>query len=592
MCGIFFVHVPDGIRGSTKQCICKCFNAIQHRGPDESRLRYERSDIAIGFHRLGIIDPDAESSMQPFLGSKSKFGPKAQTRFVCVVNGEIYNWRELRAELVSIGYVFNTESDCEVVIRMFEHLVDLDESRGLNKSRSAYPCETLCQLLDGEFAFIILDLVSETVYYGTDELSTRPLFICAGANYFAIASEQKALIGLDELSHGIMSYAKPNIVRVPPGTWTAHPLNAERASDEIYGRREYFNFAPGPVTNPQFELTFADAADVLYQKIVRSVDSKSESDRDCIFLLSGGLDSSIICGVYARSSRNRIHTFTFGFSDGPPAPDIVAAQSVATHIKSIHTPVLCTYADGIAAIPSVVQSLETWDQTSVRAGTPMILVLRRAKQMHPEVAVVFSGEVSDEVFAGYLENLNAPDSSAVRANISHRLRNICFFDGLRADRCAASVSCEIRFPFFDAEILNFIFGLPETYIDPRCNGGVEKALLRAAFRGRGIIPDHIVDRTKNAFSDATSTLTSSGSEWKEKLKAAANTHVTDSRFAARAELYPYQTPQTKEDMWYREIFDECGYDATTIPFKWMPNWASPESTDSSATILDVYNRGS
>lgn len=222
----------------------------------------------------------------------------------------------------------------------------------------------------------------------------------------------------------------------------------------------------------------------------------------------------------------------------------------------------------------------------------MILILRQIKIDHPEMAVIFSGELADELFMGYLEWKYAPSAEEARKHQLKRIRDVGFFDGRRADRCCSAVSCELRLPFWGKELHQYVLSLPTEFIMPQHNDGIEKFILRKAFSepdpttGKLIIPHEILWRTKHAFSDATSIV--GHDSLKEFLKREAEKHVTDSRFEQRRLLYPQCTPQTKEDMWYREIYSER-YRQNCIPYKWLPNWQDADVTDSSATVLNVFS---
>ena len=146
------------------------------------------------------------------------------------------------------------------------------------------------------------------------------------------------------------------------------------------------------------------------------------------------------------------------------------------------------------------------------------------------------------------------------------------------------------------KILKFVLSLNPKYLLPQFHNNIEKYLLRKAFdievdNGKKYLPDEILWRTKNAFSDATSII--GKTSWKEYLKQYADKAVTDSRFEARALIYDNNSSQfiqTKEDMLYREIFDEFNYSYDTIKYKWMPNWSDPNLTDASATELPVFKQ--
>ena len=554
MCGIFFYASSQPIHGKDKKRAEKMFKQIQHRGPDASKVRYYKDNIMFGFHRLAIVDPTGEG-MQPF----------EDGRYTCIVNGEIYNHKELKEKYDLETY---SHSDCEVVLALFKQI---ENKEGKSETVWYDKLTQLCYLLDGEYAFIIYDSKKDIVYYGVDELRTRPLFLGTDNNGIYLASEQKALVGcnfVSPISSGHVGY------------FTTKLIDEEFKFDKY----SYFNFEL-PVTFKYSDDLVNMATTRLRQLLTDNVVNKLNPEREYGFLLSGGLDSSLICGIAAAHLYpQRIRTFTVGFD--PNASDVLAAAEVAKHIDSIHTTFIFSFQYGLDVLPEVIRITETWDQTSIRASVPMYLLLRAIKNKHPEMAVIFSGEQSDELFMGYMENKNSPSLEASRELMIQRLRDIYMFDGLRADRVVSSVGCELRLPFFSKQLLNFVMQLHPEYLSPTTNNNIEKFLLRKAFDEMDIIPQSILWRTKNAFSDATSII--GKNSWKEFLKTHAEKEITDSRFEARQSLYPNEkTPQTKEDMLYREIFDRFEYEASCVAYKWLPAF-SPELTDASATELSVF----
>ena len=548
MCGVYFYYSADPITGKLKKILVENFNKTKHRGPDASRIRYYNSNVMMAFHRLAIVDPSGDG-MQPF----------EDERYNCIVNGEIYNHRKIQEEH---NFPLKSHSDCEVVLHLFKMIVG-------NDNVDTEHLKQLCHLLDGEFAFIIYDTKTDISYFGVDELRTRPLFLgakfyCDNVNIiqnYCLASEQKSIIDMNvmPISAGTVGFINDGILK----TLLYSDLSKYEISD----------------------CTFEYATQTLKKLMIENVSNKLNPDREFCFLLSGGLDSSLICGIAAKLlAPTRIKTFTVGFHQN--ASDIVAARKVAKHIDSIHTEFIFSYEDGLAILSDVVKFNESWDQTTTRASIPMMLACRAIKKKHPEMAVIYSGEISDELLMGYLEWQSAPNKEEARNHVINRLTNITYFDGLRADRMITSVGCELRLPFFSKSLLNFVLTLPPEYLMPQHNNKIEKFLLRKAFDDDSYIPQDILWRTKHAFSDATSLV--GEFSFKEFLKKHADKEITDSRFNARKILYPFQTPQTKEDMLYREILSEFGYEAKSIPFKWLPNWAPEGLTDSSATALSTF----
>jgi len=563
MCGIF-LYSGCVIRGTDKKIIEKAFQKIAHRGPDESIIKYYGLNTAMGFHRLAIMDP-THAGMQPF--------EDPSKRYKCVVNGEIYNYKEL--QLMVPGYEQKSNSDCEVIVSLFASLINSDIDANIS-NKMHFVMHKLCNMIDGEYAFIIYDSLTEEIYAAVDELRIRPLFINFYENQLVVSSEIKAIVD-------IQHEKTKKIIALEPGHFCI-------ISNGNYINEEYTNY----YKTPQINISREDAAVELRKLLIENTRKKLNPERDFAFLLSGGLDSSLICSIASTTMHGfnkRIRTFTVAFDE--TATDLLAARKVAKHINSIHTEIIITVEEGINEIPEVIYYNESWDQTTTRASVPMRLAVKKIKELHPEIAVIYSGEIADELFQGYLYNLNAPSAQAGREDTIKRLKNITYSDGLRADRMVSSVGCELRLPFFGKDLLKFVLSLPPEYLNPADNNMIEKWLLRTAFSNfdklentKIWLPEEILWRTKNAMSDATSTKSS----WKDSLKQAALNETTEERLRVADKLYPHSTPKTREDLWYREIFDKYyqGLD-TIIPFKWMPSWAPPDLLDSSATALDVFS---
>jgi asparagine synthase (glutamine-hydrolysing) len=302
------------------------------------------------------------------------------------------------------------------------------------------------------------------------------------------------------------------------------------------------------------------------------------------FYLSGGLDSSLVAGVAAKlRAPRKLNTFTVGFS--PEASDVIYARLVAQHIGSNHHEIIISEEDGFAHIEEIIKYLGTFDQTTVRASTPLFLATKWIKQKYPDIYIMYNGELADELQGGYLYFRNAPTAEAHREESIRRLAAVHNFDGLRCDRVCAAFSIEARFPFFSKSLLNFVLSLPPQYLSPSQFQGTEKYLIRDAFRGLGYIPEEVLWRTKNALSDATSVKSS----WKDKLKTSIDEKVSEEEFSSQRKSYTHATPDTKEDFYYRKIFEKyyAGYE-NTIPYKWLPLWCG-DVKDSSASVLGVYN---
>lgn len=562
MCGIFFYLGKNGITSEDRINLENLSKKLIHRGPDEYKSKYYNTNVMCGFHRLAIVGTDSFDNTDDMkIGKVSGMQPFETRRYVCMVNGEIYNYVKLKEFLITKKQIINyqTSSDCEVLVYVFEYLSNFyDDLESVKR---------LCQLIDGEYCFVIYDKKTGECYYATDELSVRPLFIGTNDQGYYLVSEQKAIIEVCD-----------TIVRVKGGEYGEfNPLRST-----LHSNKYHFSLNNIPITKqPNAHLILRDL-------LIKNVETKLHPDREFGFLLSGGLDSSLICSIAAKLLHPiKIKTFTVGFSKD--ATDVIAADKVAKHIGSDHTTFICDYSEGIDIIPDIIYSNESWDQTTTRASIVMSLCVKKMREKHSDMAVIFSGEVADELLKGYLYNLKAPSLEEGRLDQISRLENIHTSDGLRADRTCSAYSFELRLPFFSREILEFVLSLEPSLTDPKSNDNIEKYILRKAFDpehndGYEYLPNNILWRKKHAFSDSTSV----NSGWKDELIKFCDTQVSDSRFSKRKELYPYCTPQTKEDMHYREVFNKWNYEPTTVPYKWMSSWCDPSSTDSSASVIDVF----
>ena len=541
MCGIFCYCCPKKKERTSASKLSKEFAKLKHRGPDMTQEAWF-DNVFLGFHRLSIMDT-SELGMQPF---KYK-------DLICIANAEIYNYIDLEKEL---QIDFKTHCDCEVILPLFDH-IDRD-------------IEKLCHKLDGEYAIIIYDRTAKKLHICSDELRVRPIFVGTDSDGgIYISSEIKAI---SELCNKINAF--------PPASYSTFSTDIV-PKDMEFIRHYDFN-------KKTIESSYGDAATKIRELLIASVEMKLHPDREYAFLLSGGVDSSLVASIAAKLVYPaKIRTFTVGFSDN--SPDILAAREVAKHIDSIHTEVIAEISDGIKEIEDVIYYNESYDETTVRASTPMKLAVKYIKEHHPDICVIYSGEVADELFGSYLYFLNAPSAQEHRNESIRLLEELYLYDGLRADRVVSSVSCELRLPFFNREFISYVLSIPPKYLNPRDNNMIEKKILRDAFDvngsdGRAFLPKKLLWRTKNAMSDAV------GYSWKDELKKHAQNSINKERYEHRDKLYSFNPPQTPEEFNYREIFASKYSDAKIakiIHDKWLPRWCG-NVRDSSATMLNVF----
>ena len=500
------------------------FSRTISRGPDDSRLVTVDGGL-LGFHRLSIMGL-TPAGMQPFqLGSD-----------YVICNGEIYGFEKLRRQLSS-KYTFASDSDCEILLPLYrEYGIDM------------------FRMLDAEFACIIYDGATKSFIAARDPIGIRPLYYGYDKQdgiYFA--SEAKNLVGLVE-----------EILPFPPGHYYKDGLfRCYRDITEV-----------AHVVQDDLDTICRN----IHDKLVLGVEKRLVSDAKVGFLLSGGLDSSLVCAIAARHSREPIRTFAIGMQED--AIDLKYAQQVADYIGSIHTPVIITPEDVRAALEPVIALLGTYDITTIRASIGMYLLCKYIHE-NTDLRVILTGEISDELF-GYKYTDYAPSARAFQLESEKRVRELHMYDVLRADRCISVNSLEARVPFGDLDFVQYVLSIdPERKLNRYGKG---KYLLRRAFAG-DCLPQEILWREKAAFSDAV------GHSMVDDLKAYAEGYYTDAEFEEKRRRYPHAQPFTKESLLYREIFEQYypGQSQMIAGF-WMPNpaWEGCNVTDPSARVLANY----
>lgn len=502
----------------------KGFDKTLSRGPDASRI-IPVKDGFLAFHRLAIMGLN-EEGMQPFsLGKNS---------LVC--NGEIYGFRTLKTALEQKGYTFKSDSDCEILLPLYrEYGVKMFEK------------------LDAEFALILYDGENDKLIAARDPIGIRPLFYGYRAGGIVFASEAKNLVGLCD-----------KITPFPPG----HYYDGEK----FVCYRDMTK-----IQNFCYDDLDTVCANIR-EKLVAGIKKRLDSDAPVGFLLSGGLDSSLVCSVAQKLSAKPIKTFAIGMSGD--AIDLKYARETADYIGSEHTEVIITKDDVISAIEPVVALLGTFDITTIRASIGMYLVCKYIHE-NTDIRVLLTGEISDELF-GYKYTDFAPDAAEFQKEAEKRIREIYMYDVLRADRCISVNSLEARVPFGDLDFVSYVMAIdPEKKMNKYNKG---KYLLRRAFEG-DYLPHDILYREKAAFSDAV------GHSMVDYVKEYAEKLYTNEEFEARRKKYSYVPPFTKESLLYRELFEKYYPEqAEMIKDFWMPNknWKGCDVNDPSARVLSNY----
>ena len=500
------------------------FDRTISRGPDDSRI-VDVGQGLLGFHRLSIMGLHPEG-MQPFVLNGS---------FV-VCNGEIYGFEKLRQEL-SKEYTFVSQSDCEVLLPMYEKY-------GVG----------MFAMLDAEFACILYDEKNKKFIAARDPIGIRPLYYGYDkSGVIVFASEPKNLTGL-----------VGEILPFPPGHYYCDGKFVC-----------YCDIAAAERCLPDGLETVCSG---IHDRLVAGVRKRLVADAKVGFLLSGGLDSSLVCAIAAQESSKPIRTFAIGMSGD--AIDLKYAQQVADYIGSDHTPVIISKEDVLAALEPVIELLGTFDITTIRASIGMYLVCKYIHE-NTDIRVLLTGEISDELF-GYKYTDFAPSAEEFQKESQKRIRELHMYDVLRADRCISVNSLEARVPFGDLDFVKYVMAIdPELKLNKYNKG---KYLLRHAFEG-DYLPHDILWREKAAFSDAV------GHSMVNYLKEYAENYYTDEEYERNRTKYTHAQPFTKESLLYREIFEKYypGQGQMIVDF-WMPNknWEGCNVNDPSARVLANY----
>ena len=626
MCAIIGFDSPT----LTEQEIRPYFDRTISRGPDMSRMEKAGRGM-LGFHRLAIMGLH-EEGMQPFhLGGD-----------MAVCNGELYGFRPLKKELEAKGYTFASESDCELILPLYreygvEMFAKLDaefamiiydakadrlvaardpigirplfygyladggilfasEAKnlvGLCEHIMPFPpghyyadgkfvryadlttvteysrddLDTVCKTirekliagvekrLDAEFAMIIYDAKADRLVAARDPIGIRPLFygyLADGGILFA--SEAKNLVGLCE-----------RIMPFPPGHY--------------YADGKFVRYADLTTVTEYSKDDLDTVCKKIREKLIAGVEKRLDADAPLGFLLSGGLDSSLVCAISAKLLGKRIRTFAIGMDLDPI--DLKYAREVADFIGAEHTEVIMTREQVLASLEEVVAMLGTYDITTIRASMGMYLCCKAIHEQ-TDVRVLMTGEISDELF-GYKYTDFAPSPEAFQQEAKKRVDELYMYDVLRADRCIAVNSIEARVPFGDLDFVKYVMS-----IDPKLKVNsyhMGKYLLREAFAADRILPEDILWRQKAAFSDAV------GHSMVDDLKEYAESLYTDEEYEEKRKQYSFATPFTKESLLYRELFEKYyPGQAEMVKDFWMPNkdWEGCDVKDPSARVLSNY----
>lgn len=365
MCGIYITNIPF-----SETEVNDKLRSIKFRGPDN--LGYQKIDeISLGHLRLSIIDLGLRSN-QPF----------THNQYSIVFNGEIYNYKDIRKELILNGYTFHTTSDTEVLIKGFD-LWGKD----------------ILQKLNGMFAFAIYDSINRTVFCARDRMGVKPFYYSWKDGKFEICSQLRPFIcssskvSIEAVSIYLDCGYVPSpytiiedVCKLPSGNYMEIDL---KQGTKIVA--EYWNLKPVVIRNISYE----EAKKELHELLIDAVKVRLESDVPLGTFLSGGIDSALVSSIAAKISESKINTFTIGFED-PKYDESKIAKQFAEIIGSNHIETICGPNDALEMLPELIK---VYDEPFADSSALPSLLLNKVTKKYATVAL--SGDGGDESFIGY-----------------------------------------------------------------------------------------------------------------------------------------------------------------------------------------------
>lgn len=561
MCGIWsFIRLKKSQNLDMTQLFYD-FYQLKHRGPDNSYFE-TYNNVILGFHRLAIMD-DTFTSNQPFIYEDD------QRTVIFICNGEIYNYREL-IEKHKLSRLI--QNDCRVIPEVYWKYLQ----QGNQKQFTTF----IQDEVKGEFAFLLFEFdrlknLRKVMAY-RDPIGIRPLY------HSSYESNPDCLFFTSELKGGLSFNG--TLEEFPPGY--LHTYEMDEFGTMTFTKVHQITVSTsdshfGWNNDEQFYLK------QVYDSVTNSVRRRLCADKPFAFLLSGGVDSSLVAAISAKILGKPIRTFCCGMNEGT---DLKYARMVAQHIGSNHTEVFFTPQEALDSIPDVIRTIESWDTTTVRASVGQYLVSKYIGT-NTDCKVVMVGEGPDEVCSSYLFNWYAPDAISLDQTAREYVHKIHYYDVKRADRCISRWGLEGRVPLLDTEFISAYWDIPAEQRMPT-HKNMEKWWLRKTFEMYDLLPKDVLWRKKEAFSDGVS----GEKSWFQIIQEWVEDKVTTEEMENASEKYSYCTPKTKEAYYYRKVFcDLFGeHRQNVIPGYWQPKWSSDGSIvkqymDPSARVLSVYH---
>jgi asparagine synthase (glutamine-hydrolysing) len=487
MCGIFAVIENSSSSSSSSSSFDT--SSLKTRGPDSNNqqvIHYKNKNITLEHYRLKINGSDLE---QPIYNSEFDI--------MLIVNGEIFNYLELERELnYKIKY-----SDCEILIPLYD--------------KYRYNLNEFFNKINGQYSFVLLDFKFNKLFVSRDHVGVTSLYYGYNKSQLAFCSMIEPIKNMKVVHH------------FKPGTYFYTNIN-----EPILREYTYNSFVNSCSVFTNQERILKD----LNVLLTKSVESRLNltDDVEYGFLLSGGLDSSLIASIASRYLNKKIKTFSIGLNEN--SIDLIYANQVAEFLDTEHYNFYMTPQEIEENVENVVKVIETSDTTTVRASTAMYLLIKKIKEQFPNLKVLYSGELSDELFC-YLYGSNAPSLDVFQKETEILVSNVYMFDCLRADKTSMAHGVEIRVPFSDIQFMKYVLSIdPELkcFGNLSANNSIEKNLLRLAFSDN-YLPDSVLYRKKEQFSDGVSPI----GENEDTLISILQNYAKKNAFKSEKLFYTY-----------------------------------------------------
>lgn len=439
MCGIAAIISPK--QESTFE-IDQMLKQIKHRGDSDPTYTCF-GDSILGIVRLKIVD--IEKGDQPFYNEDKTVG--------VVFNGEIYNYKSLKNDLISKSHTFISDCDSEILVHLYEEYG-----------------KSFLYKLEGMFSFIIYDRSINDFWAVRDFFGVKPLYYAKNECTYYFASELKTFEYLEVIEYN----------EIPPG----HYLTSK-------GLCKYYHL-------PQFDPTpdsFSAISKKVRNLLERAVEKRVQSNLPIAVFMGGGIDS-VIVNLLACQFHHNVTSLIIGLEN---SQDVIFAKRLCNDFNLKYHYIAITENELIDSVPNIIRSIESFEPNLVRGSVLSDILAKNANKFG--FKIVLCGEGSDEIFGGYGDFLNVSNTNDFQNLLYRYLNDLYRTQLLRIDRTGMRYGVEIREPFLDRELVEYALSIPPSMKVSRLIDGrfTTKFILREAFKD--LLPDYIYSRDKQTMMD-------------------------------------------------------------------------------------------